>query len=79
MKLIFLSAAAASLGFALPAAAQVPIPGTGLSVSGEAELMSDYRFRGVSRSDEDPAAGREDEFTETIPWHSVGSEVSVLY
>ena len=25
-------------------------------VSGELDLMSDYRFRGVSRSDEDPAA-----------------------
>lgn len=55
MKVIALSAAAAALGLAAPAAAQVPIPGTGLSVSGEAELMSDYRFRGVSRSDEDPA------------------------
>lgn len=49
------ASAAATLAVAAPAAAQVPIPGTGLSVSGEAELMSDYRFRGVSRSDEDPA------------------------
>jgi len=49
------AAAAAAFAVATPAAAQVPIPGTGLSVSGEAELMSDYRFRGVSRSDEDPA------------------------
>jgi len=56
MRVIALSAAAAALGLAAPAAAQVPIPGTGLSVSGEAELMSDYRFRGISRSDEDPAA-----------------------
>jgi len=32
----------------------------------------------ASVSDEDPAAGREHEFTETIPWHSVGSVVSVL-
>ena len=50
------AAAAAALAFAAPVAAQVPIPGTGLTVSGKAELMSDYRFRGVSRSDEDPAA-----------------------
>ncbi|HEX8216551.1 MAG TPA: TorF family putative porin, partial [Allosphingosinicella sp.] len=55
MRVIALSAAAAALGLAAPASAQVPIPGTGLSVSGEAELMSDYRFRGISRSDEDPA------------------------
>ena len=49
------AAAAASAAFAAPAAAEVPIAGTGLSLSGEAQLMSDYRFRGVSRSDEDPA------------------------
>ena len=48
-------AAAAALAFAAPAFAEVPVPGTGFSVSGEAQLMSDYRFRGVSRSDEDPA------------------------
>ena len=29
--------------------------GPGLSVDGELVLLSDYRFRGVSRSDEDPA------------------------
>jgi uncharacterized protein (TIGR02001 family) len=46
---------AAALGAAAPASAEVPIPGTGLSVSGEAQIMSDYRFRGISRSDEDPA------------------------
>jgi uncharacterized protein (TIGR02001 family) len=50
----FLFAAAAS-GLAAPAFADVPIPGTGLSVGGQAQVMSDYRFRGVSRSDEDPA------------------------
>ena len=55
MKAIFPAAAAAAFGFATPASADVPIPGTGLTLGGEAELMSDYRFRGVSRSDEDPA------------------------
>jgi len=28
----------------------------GISISGEAMLLSDYRYRGISRSDEDPAA-----------------------
>ena len=54
MRLVAFAAAAALLP-AAPAAAEVPLAGTGLSVSGEAELLSDYRFRGVSRSDEDPA------------------------
>lgn len=49
------AAAAGALGCAAPATAEVIVPGTGLTLSGEAELMSDYRFRGVSRSDEDPA------------------------
>ena len=57
------SAAAAALLAASPAAAQdpapgeegVPLPGTGLDVAAEINLLSDYRFRGVSRSDEDPA------------------------
>jgi uncharacterized protein (TIGR02001 family) len=57
MKPILLSAAAAAAALlaAAPAAADVPVPGTGLSIAGEAQLMSDYRFRGISRSDEDPA------------------------
>ena len=55
MRVTALLAAAGLFGLAAPAAADVPIPGTGVSVSGEAQLMSDYRFRGVSRSDEDPA------------------------
>ena len=33
----------------------LPAGRTGLDVSGELSLLSDYRFRGVSRSDEDPA------------------------
>lgn len=49
-KLIFLL----TLPVAAPAAAQVPQPGE-VRVAGEALVLSDYRFRGVSRSDEDPA------------------------
>lgn len=53
----------AALGLAVlsaPALAQedtdTDIPaGGGLSVSGEVNLLSDFRFRGISRSDEDPA------------------------
>ena len=33
----------------------LPSGQSGLEVSGELSLLSDYRFRGVSRSDEDPA------------------------
>lgn len=51
---------AALLLAATPAAAQqesapTAAPGA-VEVSGELTLMSDYRFRGVSRSDEDPSA-----------------------
>jgi uncharacterized protein (TIGR02001 family) len=56
MRALAVSAAAAFFLAAVPAAAQVPVPAAGLTVDGEVELMSDYRFRGVSRSDEDPAA-----------------------
>jgi uncharacterized protein (TIGR02001 family) len=56
MKITCFVAAAAAFALSTPVAAQVPVAGTGLSVGGEAQLMSDYRFRGVSRSDEDPAA-----------------------
>lgn len=60
---------AAALVFALAAApaAALPLPGTGLDVTIEASAMSDYRFRGISRSDEDPAlqAG-------TTLWHDSG-------
>lgn len=55
MRSIVAPAAAAALLVAAPAAAQVPLPGTGFSATGEIQLMSDYRFRGISRSDEDPA------------------------
>jgi uncharacterized protein (TIGR02001 family) len=47
--------ALAALAAATPAAAEIPLPGTGLSIAPDAQIMSDYRFRGVSRSDEDPA------------------------
>jgi uncharacterized protein (TIGR02001 family) len=50
---MFRSAALASLVLAAPALAQETRPM--LDLVGEAELVSDYRFRGVSRSDEDPA------------------------
>lgn len=41
------------LGLAAPATAQ--IPDGGLTFYGEAKAVSDYRFRGISRSEEDPA------------------------
>lgn len=48
---MFRTASPMLLLFAAPAFAQPPA----LDLVGEAELVSDYRFRGVSRSDEDPA------------------------
>ena len=54
--------ALAAAFFASPALAQdepaeAPLgTASGIDVSGEVILLSDYRFRGVSRSDEDPAA-----------------------
>lgn len=47
-------AASLLLTMAAPVLA-MPLPGTGLDISAEANLLTDYRFRGVSRSDEDPA------------------------
>ena len=38
---------------AVPAAAQ--LPDGGITIYGEAKAVSDYRYRGISRSDEDPA------------------------
>src|SRR3546814_13249576 len=38
---------------ATPAAAQ--LPDGGITLYGEAKAVSDYRYRGISRSDEDPA------------------------
>jgi uncharacterized protein (TIGR02001 family) len=54
-RLFAAGAAFAAIAAAAPAAADVPIAGTGLSVGGQAQVMSDYRFRGISRSDGDPA------------------------
>jgi uncharacterized protein (TIGR02001 family) len=56
-----LAFAAAALAAAAPAAAQddsnaPTAPPSAIEVSGDFTLMSDYRFRGVSRSDEDPTA-----------------------
>ena len=50
---LIVPAAFLALFTAAPAAAQ--IPGTGLSVDADVNLLSDYRFRGISRSGEDPA------------------------
>jgi uncharacterized protein (TIGR02001 family) len=53
---------AAALASAAPALAQeeapeeqVGVPSSTIDVTGEVSLLSDYRFRGISRSDEDPA------------------------
>jgi uncharacterized protein (TIGR02001 family) len=47
-RLLSVLSAAALLAIAAPAFAQ--------AIDGEVGLLSDYRFRGISRSDEDPAA-----------------------
>jgi uncharacterized protein (TIGR02001 family) len=39
-----------------PAPSEAPSALPAFDISGEASLFSDYRFRGISRSDEDPAA-----------------------
>jgi len=56
-----LAFAAAALAAAAPAPAQddgnaATAPPAAFEVSGDFSLMSDYRFRGISRSDEDPSA-----------------------
>ena len=53
-KLIHRLAAAAAFGLSATAA-QAEDLGQGFSVSGGVTLVSDYRFRGISFSDEDPA------------------------
>ncbi|PSJ38447.1 TorF family putative porin [Allosphingosinicella deserti] len=50
-----LSVACAAAALILPASASAAGIGSGLSISGDAALVSDYRFRGVSLSGEDPA------------------------
>ena len=53
-RLLYRSALAAVLGLAA-SAAQAEEIGQGFSVTGGVTLVSDYRFRGISFSDEDPA------------------------
>jgi uncharacterized protein (TIGR02001 family) len=60
MKLASLLGALALAALSSPALAQedteTEVPsGGGLSISGEVNLLSDFRFRGISRSDRDPA------------------------
>ena len=60
MKFAVMLAAAALAGAASPALAQedteTEVPGaSGLSVGAELNLLSDFRFRGISRSGRDPA------------------------
>lgn len=56
MRTILISACLlAGLGTLSTPASAADLVGTGFSVDGEAILLSDYRFRGISRSDEDPA------------------------
>jgi uncharacterized protein (TIGR02001 family) len=59
MRAVSRAAVLLSLALAAPARAQDEPPGAagggGLALSGEALLLSDFRFRGVSRSGEDPA------------------------
>ncbi|SFS05892.1 TorF family putative porin [Sphingomonas jatrophae] len=50
-----LLAAAAALAFAAPAVAQDTAPPKPFTVNGSIGLVSEYRFRGVSQSDKDPA------------------------
>ena len=53
MKAVYILPICALLCAAAPAAAQ--IPDGGITFYGEATLLSDYRFRGLSRSQGDPA------------------------
>lgn len=55
MKYAFLLSAAMLACTALPAAAQEADPPKAITVSGSVALVSDYRFRGVSQSDEELA------------------------
>ena len=51
----FFALAAPAAAQEQPAEAPTGAPGSALDVSGQVDLLTDYRFRGVSRSDEDPA------------------------
>ena len=54
MRILSLAAAALTVAGLAGSASAAELPG-GLSVSGSAGIVSDYRFRGISLSDEDPA------------------------
>jgi uncharacterized protein (TIGR02001 family) len=54
MRLVFIAVLASVAGTGL-ATAQTPLGATGFSIDSEASLVSDYRFRGVSLSNEKPA------------------------
>jgi uncharacterized protein (TIGR02001 family) len=55
MRISFLASAAAVAAICVPAAASAGDLGSGLSVSGGATLVSDYRFRGISQTNVRPA------------------------
>ncbi len=55
LRRLALATAALAAGAASPALA-IDIPGTALSLSGEASVMTDYRFRGISLSNGHPSA-----------------------
>ena len=55
MKYLSLAAASLAAYVAVPVAAQETAPPTAVTVSGSVALVSDYRFRGVSQSDEELA------------------------
>src|SRR5690349_5242579 len=54
MRLVFIAAFAVVAGTSA-AAAQIPLGASGFSIESEASVVSDYRFRGVSLSNEKPA------------------------
>lgn len=71
MKALALLLAVPFVALGAPAFAQsdegeeVGAPEKGISISGGATLLSDYRFRGISRSDEDPAV--QGQITVSVP------------
>ncbi len=55
MKSYFIAGAMLAIGLAAPAFAQDTAPPKPVTVTGSVALVSDYRFRGVSQSDEEAA------------------------
>lgn len=76
MPRIILAPAVLVAALAAPVSAQVPEPGD-VTVSGEALLLSDYRFRGVSRSDEDPAVQGSLTVSSLDGWYAGGRGTSL--